>query len=206
MSDDTFHEIQLNGKQLVFLFMVAVVVSSVIFLCGVLVGRGVRNERDLAAEAQQLQESPTPDAETASPAAPVAPAGADPTTAPPPATVNDAAFAENLGAPAAPPAPQQPEPVAPKPVPSAMKAASSPATAPRPGFGVQVAALKDRSEAERIVKRLAGKGYPAYVIDPAEGTPVYRVRVGNFKTRSEANTVAARLEKEERVVKPWVTQ
>jgi len=43
--DDAFREIQLNGKQLVFLFMVATVVSVVIFLCGVFVGRGVRAER-----------------------------------------------------------------------------------------------------------------------------------------------------------------
>ena len=41
-SDDGFREIQLNGKQLVFLFMAATVVSVVIFLCGVLVGRGAR--------------------------------------------------------------------------------------------------------------------------------------------------------------------
>ena len=47
--DDGFHEIQLNGKQLVFLFMAATVVSVVIFLCGVLVGRGVRAERAAAA-------------------------------------------------------------------------------------------------------------------------------------------------------------
>jgi cell division septation protein DedD len=40
--DDGFHEIQLNGKQLVFLFMAVTVVSVVIFLSGVLVGRGVR--------------------------------------------------------------------------------------------------------------------------------------------------------------------
>ena len=45
MSDDGFHEIQLNGKQLVFLFMAATVVSVVIFLCGVMVGRGVRADR-----------------------------------------------------------------------------------------------------------------------------------------------------------------
>src|SRR5919106_6924213 len=44
-NDDAFHEIQLNGKQLVFLFMAVVVASVVIFLLGVLVGRGVRAER-----------------------------------------------------------------------------------------------------------------------------------------------------------------
>ena len=48
---DGFHEIQLNGKQLVFLFMAATVVSVVIFLCGVLVGRGVRTERGMVADA-----------------------------------------------------------------------------------------------------------------------------------------------------------
>ncbi len=41
MSDDGFREIQLSGKQLVFLFMATTVVSVAIFLCGVLVGRGV---------------------------------------------------------------------------------------------------------------------------------------------------------------------
>ena len=40
--DDGFHEIQLNGKQLVFLFMAGTVVAVVIFLLGVFVGRGVR--------------------------------------------------------------------------------------------------------------------------------------------------------------------
>ena len=42
--EEGFHEIQLSGKQLVFLFMATTVVSVVIFLCGVLVGRGVRTE------------------------------------------------------------------------------------------------------------------------------------------------------------------
>ncbi len=47
-TDDGFHEIQLNGKQLVFLFMAVTVVSVVIFLCGVLVGRGVPVDRAAA--------------------------------------------------------------------------------------------------------------------------------------------------------------
>jgi len=42
MNDQSFHEIQLSGKQLVFLFMSAVVLAVVIFLLGVSVGRGVR--------------------------------------------------------------------------------------------------------------------------------------------------------------------
>ncbi len=41
MADEGIHEIQLTRKQLVFLFMAATVVAVVIFLCGVMVGRGV---------------------------------------------------------------------------------------------------------------------------------------------------------------------
>ena len=42
-------------------------------------------------------------------------------------------------------------------------------------------------------------------MSPAAGAPaaVYRVRVGKFSSRREADQVAARLEKEEQF-KPWV--
>jgi cell division protein FtsN len=42
VSDEGFREIQLNGKQLIFLVMAATVFSVVVFLIGVLVGRNVR--------------------------------------------------------------------------------------------------------------------------------------------------------------------
>ena len=49
--------------------------------------------------------------------------------------------------------------------------------------------MRERDEADVIVKRLAGKGYPAYVVAPTKGAPsVYRVRVGKFKERREADT------------------
>ena len=57
-----------------------------------------------------------------------------------------------------------------------------------------------------MVKRLAGKGYPAYVVAPANGAlTVFRVRVGKYKDRREADTVAARLQKEEQF-KPWIVR
>ena len=43
MTDQEYREIQLSGKQIVFLFMSLVVVAVVIFLLGVSVGRGVRS-------------------------------------------------------------------------------------------------------------------------------------------------------------------
>jgi hypothetical protein len=45
MADQEYREIQLSGKQIVFLFMSLVVVAVVIFLLGVSVGRGVDPSR-----------------------------------------------------------------------------------------------------------------------------------------------------------------
>ena len=71
---------------------------------------------------------------------------------------------------------------------------------------MQVAALNVRSEAEAVAKRLAGKGYAAYVVTPGGGTPsVFRVRIGPFATRRDADAMALKLEKEEQF-KPWVTR
>src|ERR1700716_3910368 len=92
--DEGFHEIQLNGKQLVFLFMAATVVSVVIFLCGVLVGRGVRAERaggaDSAAWVSAPETMPQPQPAPAPPAQP--PAGSDPTAAAAPPPVDDLSY------------------------------------------------------------------------------------------------------------------
>jgi cell division septation protein DedD len=69
---------------------------------------------------------------------------------------------------------------------------------------VQLAALNSRSEADAMVKRLSAKGYEAYVQAPAQNAPaIFRVRVGNYPTRGEAESAAARLEKESQF-KPWV--
>ena len=237
IQDEGFHEIQLNGKQLVFLFMAATVVSVVIFLCGVLVGRGVRSQvggaPDTTPSNTVAETTPTqPDIPAPAPAA-----GSDPTkaAAPPPSDelsyfnrlekqtppaeqlkpAPDRAAAAERPAPVAvapPPvaAPRTPTPAPVKePARAATPAPAAAAASPEPsgqGFAVQIAALNVRSEAEAIAKRLSSKGYAAYVLTPANGTPsVFRVRVGKFNTRREAETVAAKLQKEEQF-KPWVTR
>ena len=227
--DEGFHEIQLNGKQLVFLFMAATVVSVVIFLCGVLVGRGVRAQLGGVADPAPVNSvAETTPTQPATPA-PAPAAGSDPTTAAPPPSADDhsyfnrlekpAAAAEQLkpapdraaaaaapAAHAAPPPPPAKEPArASAPAPAAVPAAASAEPASQ-GFAVQIAALNVRSEADAIARRLSSKGYAAYVLMPPNGTPsVFRVRVGKFGTRREAETVAARLQKEEQF-KPWVTR
>lgn len=200
-TDDGFHEIQLNGKQLVFLFMAATVVSVVIFLCGVLVGRGVRAERAALTDGAAPAADIAPDA--ASP--PVdAPSSADPTNAvAPPTTTDDLSYFNRLERQNAPPEELKPAEAAPPEAPAPEAGAAQPA---RQGYAVQLAALNSRTEADAMASRLASKGYAAYVLTPANGTPaVYRVRVGTFDTRREAETIASKLEKEEQF-KPWVTR
>jgi cell division septation protein DedD len=234
IQDEGFHEIQLNGKQLVFLFMAATVVSVVIFLCGVLVGRVA----DPTPSSTVAETTPT---QPATPA-PAPAAGSDPTmvATPPPSPSDDVTYPGRLeretpvteklkpanekpapverpaaaaaAPPAAPPvakaAPPPPPPAPKEPVRAPAPDAVAPASAEPAGqgFAVQIAALNVRGEADAIARRLSTKGYAAYVLAPASGTPtVFRVRVGKFSTRREAETVAAKLQKEEQF-KPWVTR
>ena len=214
--DDGFHEIQLNGKQLVFLFMAATVVSVVIFLCGVLVGRGVVAERGLSASESTVAEAdPLASPEPAT-AAPATPASADPRAAEPPTAVDDITYFDRLEKADGPKENLNLKPVADTPAPAAAKptataSAPAPAAKPQPSaaapgdYAVQVAALNARGEAEGIAKRLTSKGYEAYVVPPGNGAVMYRVRVGHFKTRREAEPVSAKLQKEEQF-KPWITR
>jgi cell division septation protein DedD len=93
---------------------------------------------------------------------------------------------------------------------SAKDAAPSPAAAGAEpagtGFALQITALREKGEAETIARRLSTKGYSAYVLTPSKGAPsYYRVRVGKFKTRGEAEAMATRLQKEEQFT-PWITR
>jgi cell division septation protein DedD len=252
IADDGFHEIQLSGKQLVFLFMMTTAVSVVIFLCGVLVGRGVRNERaGEPADAALTKPASAPVA--AAQAAPPPAAGA--AQAQPPTPVTEQAAAQPAATAAEPPSPPaddeltyrkrlesekapaeklkaqgttartdaRPQPVNPEtvrpepstpakstPAASAAKAASeTPAAAgARPGrWVVQLVALRDRGAASSIVQRLSGKGYPAFIVNPAgsASSQVFKVQVGRYDDRGEAEQVARRLEKEEKF-NPWISR
>jgi len=231
LHDDGFHEIQLSGKQLVFLFMATTVVSIVIFLCGVLVGRGVQGGRATIAEAVGLGASALPGDEEESASAP---SSGEPT--PVPGLSYPANLADGSGDPAqvAPGAAADmgptPEPVAPvkdarpaspppataavvdaaRPPEAKPAVAPPPSTAPAPaedgGFTVQVTALKSRPEADAIAQRLQTRGYKAYVVAPgAGGQVIYKVRVGVNMQRQDADTVMRRLQSEEKF-KPWITR
>ena len=249
MADEGFREIQLRGKQLVFLFMAATVVAVVVFLCGVMVGRGVQGsvvgsveqagfypgaaeqalsparaastDSNAPLTAQEtltyssLLEDPEPQAEPVAPVtepatvvsepvvltqpAPVSPQP-EPAIAPPSAVATAAPPAANPG-----PAPAVEAPVVARPpatVPAAADAVAALAEPPGSGFVVQVAAVRQRAQANAIASGLSAKGYPAFV---TVSGPNFRVRVGKYADRREAESVAGRLEQEERF-KPWITR
>src|SRR5688572_7089952 len=240
MSDEGLHEIQLNGKQLVFLFMTATVVAVVIFLCGVMVGRGVPAQRGMPVLAADGSDPTTTDevrsAASATDTAATPSAASSPSASP--SSKLDLTYPNRLeepdpvaedvpsGLPAhepfattavarVPPPPPAPKADA-KPAPSKNAAAVATAVAaPKdpvsaapsgPGFVVQVAAVRQRAEADAIRARLARKGYPAFIATAGTpGAPTYRVRVGKYPSRREADTIAAKLEREEQF-KPWVTR
>jgi cell division septation protein DedD len=232
--EDSFREIQLSGKALVFVFMAGTVILVGVFLMGLLVGRGVLATKGPPGVTTVAASETEP---------PLAPSAATSASSTPSTAGEKLTYAERLGSaepakeqlkaeasapPAIPPTPKS-ESLAPAPKPTSSAPSSAPASKPAPaaappskpapaaaapastepaggGFAIQVAALRERDEADVIVKRLAGKGYPAYVVVPAKGAPpVFRVRVGKYKERNEADTVAARLLKEEQF-KPWIVR
>jgi cell division septation protein DedD len=218
-TDDGFHEIQLSGKQLVFLFMAATTAAVMIFLCGVWVGRGVPNERAASADNPETFAASAPPP-AATPSQPVASSG--PPAAEPPAPAAepddelsyakrlqaDTAPAEKLKPPSQAPAPKAQPPAAAKVPPAPAQARPEPGAPPatgRPGaWIVQVVSLQDKTAATGIARRLIGKGYPAFVLDPASGGPrIYRVQVGGYSDKNDAEQASRRLEKDEQF-KPFV--
>lgn len=225
-AEDGFHEIQLSGKQLVFLFIVTTSVVVGVFLFGVLVGRGARDLRASDAGPASTSEAPLP----AAPAEVVPNAAAD-VPVPSDEEAKDLTYADRLREPGAPveklkpagaerdrPTEAAKEP-APKPAvkaPPAAPVASKPAAAPsipagiptsgRPGtWVVQVIATREPGIATSIVQKLTAKGYPAFLLSPAAGAPqpFYKVQVGRYNDRGEAEKVSTRIKKEEQF-QSWI--
>jgi len=231
LHDDGFHEIQLSGKQLVFLVMATTVVSIVIFLCGVLVGRGTplgAAGGDLTTDGLQassaldanLDETPAaPQSNTPTPVEGLSyperlqggAVASEPVAPPPPAVETSAdpapAKAEADTTPTLTPTPAPPPaPSKAAAAPAAVTPTASPVPAATGGFTVQVTALKSKTDADAIAQRLQSKGYRAYVVAPeGAGQVVYKVRVGMNMQRPEAEQIMGRLKTEEKF-QPWITR
>jgi cell division septation protein DedD len=65
-------------------------------------------------------------------------------------------------------------------------------------YYIQVAALNSKDAATSFAELFKAKGYPALVLDPfsTDERPIYRVRIGAYESREEAEDVLARLKAE----------
>ncbi len=199
MPDQSFREIQLSGKQLVFLFMCAVVLTVVVFLLGVSVGRDMRA---VSAQAAQMPGAAPPAAEAPAPTE-TTPAelsypqalqgGQDPSKIAPPPPAAEEPAAEAPPSPAAErtshPAKARPEQAAAPPPRPAESAPAPSAAAAASGWVVQVGAFTASGVAASEAAKLRGKGYPAFVFTEPAATPGprYKVRVGPYPARADAD-------------------
>jgi cell division septation protein DedD len=191
MADQEYREIQLSGKQIVFLFMSLVVVAVVIFLLGVSVGRGVRGPESV---------------ETAQGAAPGDTIG---TVTPPPTQTNpgDLKYHSMLQgqppsggaanpAPAEPPATPpttEPVPKEPQPPPGAAPPEAGRGTAAPPQQQQQQQPPPPQPPAAQTRSGGARSSEPATPAAAKSGG--WMVQVGAFKSRENAESLVAQLKR-----------
>jgi hypothetical protein len=207
MSDDGFHEISLNGKTLVFIFMATTVLLVVTFLLGVMVGRGARElqglnpeipttdvmEEDLVEEFEVAPEVVLPEDETVQ--------------------MGDLSYPGRLTSPDVMQESVNPdsdliEEVLPSEAESIITQqpplTSSSLESVKVGFTVQVTAVRSRQDAEAMLEQLLSDDYPAYLLEPNAPAELYRVRVGRNLDQKEAGDMRQRLE--EAQFPAWITR
>jgi DedD protein len=98
----------------------------------------------------------------------------------------------------------QPSGPIPRPVSPATPSSDAGGVSPRKQplrYTIQIASVKDKPTAEALTQRLKRKGYPVFILPhviPKRGT-WYRVRVGHFTKRDEAQELAQQISRRERL-------
>ena len=144
--------------------------------------------------------APSPDADADADAEPDTPGSDDPSD--PPEEPADEPVQEPAEQPAEEPVPAEetPEPAGPVPAP----AASEPVR--EATLVVQVFSSSNQVQAQSVVDRLRSGGFPA-VLSPVEvsGRTMYRVRIGPYAERADAERVATQVRQDYRL-ETWITE
>ncbi len=201
---DDHYEFRVDAGRLVLAAVGAGLVLCLVFLLGVLVGRGLwadaRRPAPVAAVGPVEPAPPEPAPPVPGPRQPELtfykglkePSGAGPALArPEPKPAPPPVAATPVPAAPMPPASEiRPvvRPDAPEPKPEPPSRRTEPATKPQPAvFTVQVGSFRDRASAERLASRVSAQGARARVLEAVvAGRTWYRVQVGRFGTRKEA--------------------
>ena len=203
-----FRELQFSSSQLVFVFLAILVLGVFIFLLGVSVGK---KQGQLSAEAsvagqlkaEKVAQKPTLPAESGAAEiqkelqshqqvkqeeAKQALGGQKP-------AVKPEASAAKAKAGEAKPLTETKKASETKAKPEAEKPAVKSAEAKKAVFYIQAGALGDKDAASTYAKKLEKEGFPALVLDPlpADKKAVFRVRIGPYESKEEADAVRTKL-------------
>ena len=192
--ESSYYEIALTNRQVLTIFVVLLTCLVAAFLSGVWIGRRDGAEGLLAASAGEPPAEPAK-AQMAelnffSEAPPLGSRGEAPPPKRPPATV---------------PEPPAATAVAETPVRAEKPPPAAPAPASAAGQVIQVFSTLDEAQADRLVRRLGDGGYPVFLLEESlQGRTTYRVRVGPYPQRDQAQRIADELRREYRL-ETWIT-
>lgn len=167
MRNKEFRELQVSSSQLVFIFVVILILGVIIFLLGISVGK----------KQVQLAEkgSPLPQIETLKPEEVKA-------------SAPETGGGHIKESPSLPPEAKTESKQETKPAVQTQDVAKN-------LFYIQVGAFNNKEAALSLAESFKKDGYPSLVLDPSstDRKPVFRVRVGGYKTREEAEGVREKL-------------
>jgi cell division protein FtsN len=173
------YEMTLENRHLLGVFFAVVLLCAIFFTLGFVLGRN-----------QAAAKAPASPPQKPSAQAPAAPAPDDLTFY---ERVEGKPPAETL--PATKPAEKPPaaKPAETKPAAATAKPAPAKPAAPAETFYLQVAAVTQEAEAQRLVGELKRRGFSSVIIPPS-ADPFYRVQVGPLESADLAEAAKARLE------------
>jgi DedD protein len=205
----------LSPRHLVLIFLAGVAVCGIFFSLGFLVGFNERSSHQspvtetVVPQGSSIPPTVNAPVETTqidggSPGSAITPPPVvkePPSGAPQEAMVSQKAVAPaRASAAVLAPAPAAKASAKPAPAPAVKtQAASSASKKLGDNFAVQVVASRTRQDAEALVKILQGKGYSVILVPPSSGhgsDNLYRVQVGPYATREQADQARAKLTKE----------
>jgi len=179
MKNREFRELQVSSTQLAIIFLGILILGVIIFLLGVSVGK----KHAQVAETTDLIAQKEPVTEPEKIVVPqIKPQAKEPAASP---------KAEEA------PAQKAVIPEKPRPEPKTEPAAARPQSPAAKGnrYYVQVGALEDRQAALSAAQTFRNQGYQVIVLDPqpADKKPLFRVRIGGFSSKEEAEAAKAKL-------------
>ncbi|MGD8539123.1 MAG: SPOR domain-containing protein [Candidatus Aminicenantes bacterium] len=176
MTNKDYRELQLSSSQLVLIFIAILALGVVIFLLGVSVGKKQAQIADTTQFTSEplaekvVEEKPKPAEE------PEEKVTEDKKPAEPPEEAIRQELASHQKV-------KEETKVKPAPIPRSS------------GYFIQIGAFKNRDSAYMMAEELKDQGFPVQVFDPSpsDRNPLYKVRVGGYETRAQAESELEKL-------------